>query len=317
MRSSNVQRRRPPDRRVRRQPCSRCDPLMHAVGRAGRAQSGISAGGETDSHWTGEESTGMTWVGEIAIVQQMNNPIPTNHMCDSCRHQHKVTSFNQNGIDSISINETRLDDTMNDFELLIPGFVLYRRDKHRHGGDVAFYIKESITQKLRADISMPGLESIWVEVNAPGGISYLLCSMYHPSLASHDYYDKIVENIELTSIPNKEIVIFGDLNFNYMIDESLSSNPIHLIETLFQMSQMISKPMRRTLTRSTLLVVILTSIPEKHSESRVLKTAFSDHYSLFTVIGVTKSLSNNGGHKLIKFRDYNFFSKWVLKWYCG
>ena len=132
--------------------------------------------------------------------------------------------------------------------------------------------------------------------------------MYRPPSASHDYY-KIVENIELASMLNKEIVMFGDLNFNYIIDESLSSNPIHLIETLFQMSQMISEPTRRTLTSSTLLDVILTSIPEKHSESRVLKTAFSDHYSLFTVIDATKSLSNNGGHKLIKFRDYKNFDE--------
>ena len=75
-------------------------------------------------------------------------------------------------------------------------------------------------------------------------------------------------------------------------------------QTLFQMS-----PTRRTLTSSTILDVILTSIPEKHSESRVLKTAFNDHYSLFTVIDATKSLSNNGGHKLIKFRDYKNFDE--------
>ena len=48
---------------------------------------------------------------------------------------------NQNGIDIISINETHLDDTINDFELLIPGFLLYRRDRNRCGGGVAFYIK--------------------------------------------------------------------------------------------------------------------------------------------------------------------------------
>ena len=175
--------------------------------------------------------------------------------------------------------------------------------------NVAFYIKESIPHKLRADLSMHGLESIWVEVNAPGGLSYLFCSMYRPPSASHDYYDKIVENIELASMLNKEIVIFGDFNFNYIIYESLSSNPIHLIETLFEMSQMISEPTRRTLTSSTLLDVILTSIPEKHSESRVLNTAFSDHYSLFKVIDATKSLNNNGGHKLIKFRDYKILTK--------
>ena len=90
MRSSKVRCRRPPDRRVCRQPCSRYDPLMHAVGRAGRAQAfPLVAKQWTNVQWdqsghdqipgTGEESSGMTWVGEITIVQQMNNPISTHH----------------------------------------------------------------------------------------------------------------------------------------------------------------------------------------------------------------------------------------------
>ena len=117
---------------------------------------------------------------------------------------------------------------------------------------------------------------------------YLLCSMYRPPSASHDYYDKMIENIELVSMLNKEIVIFGDLNFNYKLDEFLSSNPVHLIENLFQLSQIVTEPTRKTLTSSTLLDVILTSVPEKHLESRVLTTAFSDHYSVFTVIDTIK-----------------------------
>ena len=63
---------------------------MRAVGWAGWAQAfPLVAKQWTNMQWvqsghdrilgTGEESTGMTWVGEIAIVQQMNNPIPTHH----------------------------------------------------------------------------------------------------------------------------------------------------------------------------------------------------------------------------------------------
>ena len=125
---------------------------------------------------------------------------------------------NENGIDIISVNETHLDDTINDFELPIEGFLFYTRDRNRHKGGVVFYIKQSIPHKLRADLSIPGIGCIWVEVNAPGGISYSLCSVYRPLSASHDYYDKIVENIELASMLKKKIVIFGDLNFNNIID---------------------------------------------------------------------------------------------------
>ena len=60
---------------------------------------------------------------------------------------------------------------------------------------------------------MPDIESLWVEVNSPDGTSYLLCSMYRPPSASHDYYDKMIENIELVSMLNKEIKHFDEQAF--------------------------------------------------------------------------------------------------------
>ena len=220
-----------------------------------------------------------------------------------------VRIIEQHSIDIISINETHLDNTINNFEVNIPGFSMYRNDRNRHGGGVAFYVRENISHTLRADLSMSDIESIWVEVNAPDGTSYLICSMYRPPSASHDYYDKMIENIELVSMLNKEIVIFGDLNFNYKIDESLSSNPVHLIENLFQLSQIVTEPTRKTLTSSTLLDVILTSLPEKHIETRVLTTAFSDHYSFFTVIDTIKHRGKDWNHKYIRFRDFKHFDE--------
>ena len=156
---------------------------------------------------------------------------------------------------------------------------------------------------------MTDIESLWVEMKSPDGTSYLLCSMYRPPSASHDYYDKMIENIDLVSMLNKEIVIFRDLNFNYKLDESLSSNPVHLIENLFQLSQIVTEPTRKTLTSSTLLDVILTSVPEKHLESRVLTTAFSHHYSIFTVIDMIKQCGKNWDHKCIWFRDFKHFDE--------
>ena len=101
-----------------------------------------------------------------------------------------------------------------------------------------------------------------------------------------------------------QMTILGDLNFNYQIDESLSTNPIHLIENLFQMSQIIEEPTRKTPTTSTLLDVILTSVPDRHTKTKVIKTAFSDHYSLFTTIYTDQRRQRNELHNLVKFRDY-------------
>ena len=48
-------------------------------------------------------------------------------------------------IDIMSINETKLDDTIKSCEVYIPGYKFMRRDRNRQGGGVGFYIKTSIT----------------------------------------------------------------------------------------------------------------------------------------------------------------------------
>ena len=47
-------------------------------------------------------------------------------------------------IDIISINETKLDDTIKSCEVHIPGYEFIRRDRNRQGGGVGFCIKTSI-----------------------------------------------------------------------------------------------------------------------------------------------------------------------------
>ena len=47
-------------------------------------------------------------------------------------------------VDIISINETKLDDTIKSCEVHIPGYEFIRLDRNRHGGGVGFNIKTSI-----------------------------------------------------------------------------------------------------------------------------------------------------------------------------
>ena len=48
----------------------------------------------------------------------------------------------------------------------------------------------------------------------------------------------------------------GDLHYNYKFDESLSCNPLHQIEVLYNMRQLITSPKRVTLSTSTLIDVL-------------------------------------------------------------
>ena len=212
-------------------------------------------------------------------------------------------------LDIISVNETHLDDAINDFELNIQGFTMYRNDRNRCGGWVALYIRDNIKRKLRTDLFIPGIESLWVEMSIPNGGPYFIGTMYRPPSTRNEYYEKMIENIELAASNNKEIILLGDLNFDYKLDESLSSNPVYWIEALFELTQLIEKPTRRTLTTSSLIDVILTSRPEKHISSGVIQTTFSDHYCVITVLGVSKPGAQKEKHNHIKFRDYKKFDK--------
>ena len=47
-------------------------------------------------------------------------------------------------IDILAINETRLDESIIDREIGIPGYTLERKDRNRNGGGVALYIRNSL-----------------------------------------------------------------------------------------------------------------------------------------------------------------------------
>ena len=54
-------------------------------------------------------------------------------------------------------------------------------------------------------------------------------------------------------------MLMGDLNYDYKLDETLSSNPLHQIEILDGMRQLINSPTRVTLTTSTLIDVVFST----------------------------------------------------------
>ena len=60
-------------------------------------------------------------------------------------------------IDIISINETKLDDTIKSCEVHIPGYAFIRRDRNRQGGGVGFYIKTSINYVHCSNLNVPNL----------------------------------------------------------------------------------------------------------------------------------------------------------------
>ena len=170
------------------------------------------------------------------------------------------------------------------------------------------YIREDIKYKLRDDISSVSnhVENIWIEVDKLiDNESILISCVYRPPSAKVDYYKGLLDILDKASLENKDIIIPADLNFDYKYDESLSTNPVHYVENLYGMTQVITKQTRITNTSSTLIDVLLTTMPELHSHSDVFEFSLSDHFLIYTCVKVSR---NKRQHKTVRFRCYKQFN---------
>ena len=92
-------------------------------------------------------------------------------------------------VDVLSINETRLDDSVKDSDVYIPGYEIIRRDREtngRFGGGVCFFVRSNISYSLRPDLSIQQLENLCIEIRKPRSKPFLVVTWYRPPDSSVD-----------------------------------------------------------------------------------------------------------------------------------
>jgi hypothetical protein len=208
-------------------------------------------------------------------------------------------------IDILGVNETWLDSSIEDNIISIDGFNLFRHDRDRHGGGVCIYVRDTLQCKRITNTH--NIESVWLDVGK-GTDKYFIGSMYRPPSAGPTYYDCILDELEDICRKDDHVILLGDLNFNYKLNEDLGSNPLHYIETAFDMQQLILEPTRVTSTSSSIIDIILTTKPSCHTESGSIDLSISDHKLVYTIIGPL-SKKNSQKHNVIKYRDFKSFNK--------
>ena len=86
--------------------------------------------------------------------------------------------------DIITLNETRLDSSVLNIEIEIPGYDIVRRDRNRSGGGVAMYIRSHIPYTIRNDLFPDNLELICVEIKKLKSKPLLITTWYRPPNSS-------------------------------------------------------------------------------------------------------------------------------------
>ena len=105
-----------------------------------------------------------------------------------------------------------------------------------------------------------------------------------------------------------DMILLGDLNYDYVANESLHTNPVHYIEALYEMSQLITEKTRVTQSTESTLDIILTTNPGLHKRSGVIKKTLSDHYMTFTELSLPKKTSQDL-HNTVTFQNYGHFDE--------
>ena len=152
------------------------------------------------------------------------------------------------------------------------------------------------------------IDAIWVEITIEK-VNYLICIVYRPPSAHTEYYEKILDMLDKVDAEENDNFIMGDLNFDYKLDESLSSNSLYYIENAYGYKQMITEITRKTTNTCTKSVidVLLTSNPDFHTKADTVKYALSDHYLIQTVIIIpcNKACQISQNHNEVIYRDLN------------
>ena len=86
--------------------------------------------------------------------------------------------------DIITLNETRLDCSVLNGEIEIPGYDIVRRDRNRSGGGAAMYIRSHIPYIVRKDLMTDSLELLCVEIKKLKSKPLLITTWYRPPNSS-------------------------------------------------------------------------------------------------------------------------------------
>ena len=132
-------------------------------------------------------------------------------------------------------------------------------------------------------------EMIWVKLKTDHVEPFLLACLYRaPSVSQKDYFSEIL--LKACNL-NMEIVLMGDLNVYCSLNNFNNHNKLYQLCQLFDFSQLVKGPTRVTENTSTVIDVILSTMPQMHIDTYIDESSMSDHYLVYTVLNYSAPTS--------------------------
>lgn len=188
----------------------------------------------------------------------------------------------------LAVSETHLETTVEDSEVMMEGFRMFRKDRDRCGGGVALYVQNQIKSEQQNDLMQDDTEMVWIRVSQPGREDLLVGCCYRRPNTKIEHLDKILEQIKKVAGTGKSVLLLGDFNIDWL-KESPKLRRFKTEGNKCGLTQIVKVPTRRA--KATCIDHIYTNIPEQCSSVVVIKVECSDH-DLLTVSVTTKEPRN-------------------------
>ena len=222
--------------------------------------------------------------------------------------------LNENHIDILALNETRLAPFASDSHIMINNYSKPARcDRNRQGGGVAVYVKDTISYKTRNDLPTSGLEIVCIEVMPKCSSSFIVLAWYRPPKYEHNSFFELEQILQILQSENKEVILLGDTNCDDLCDDTKNSMTKSLknFYTSYQFKQKIRTSTRVTDKTSTLIDHLATNRPSHIIKSGIVIKGISDHDMVY---GMRKiSCKTNNAPKIIKSRQLKNNNKDLFK----
>ena len=187
--------------------------------------------------------------------------------------------------DIICLNETLLDDTINDHEVNITGYQILRNDRNRNGGGLAVSVRNTIYYISRTELDTNDLETITVEISKPRSKPFIVNCMHRPPNSTVELFSAYEKLIEKLDSENKETILIGDFNCDWTGVKSgtmkSQTNKLHEITEAFQFKQMIELPTRITEHSESIIDLVFRNKPELVTYFGVIHVGISGHSLIF------------------------------------
>ena len=179
----------------------------------------------------------------------------------------------------ICITESKLGNKIDDAEVAIPGYTIFRRDRNHRGGGIAIYTKST----LRASIieTAASIEHCALRITLADGNPFILLCIYKPPSTKLSDWEEPLHSLLEFIISNKEpVVIVGDFNIDLLKDCSFSNE----MKSNFHLTQFITEPTRIMKSSATLIDHVYASRRSMMLESGVINFHLSDHHATFCTL---------------------------------